>query len=65
MKKESLIYLMLVLLVIAGCSWYRAVELNSRYGSAQAVDRQLRAPEKGAVSFQDQAGIGKALRCLP
>jgi hypothetical protein len=63
MKKNIIIYLLLTLTVTAGCSWYRAVEFNARYGPPQSVDRQLSHPVPGMVSFHDQVQPILEKRC--
>jgi hypothetical protein len=79
MKKEFLIYSILIMLFMAGCSLYRSVEFNSKYGTLRAVDRQIvrptdrqsdrqtdqqiNTPAQGSISFHEHVQPILEKRC--
>ena len=65
--KKILLYLILVLLILVGCSAYRAaqrvVEFDSKYGPVRSVDRRVDFTVPDKVSFYDDVQPILERRC--
>ncbi|MBL0716194.1 MAG: fatty acid cis/trans isomerase, partial [Desulfosarcina sp.] len=62
--QKKLTLLVLVIALLGGCSLYRAIEFNQKYGPAQdGVDRRVAATTPGDVSFYDDVQPIVERRC--
>lgn len=53
MKSCGRIFILFALVFVAGCTLYRMVEFNTKYGPSQIVDRQVEKVPSGYISFYD------------
>lgn len=55
--------ILILLVVLAGCSLYRLAQFNSKYGSVRTVNRQVEALIPGQVSYHDDVQPILEQRC--